>query len=483
VTDARFINKPWAEAEGLRSSVVLPLIFGDQAHGVLAVSTRVRHEFDGEEVELLRSFAAQAAIALENARLFAELKRAYDDLSRAQDELVRSEKLRALGQMAAGIAHDLNNILAAILGQTDLLRLRASDLPVHEALNTLELAATDAAEVVRRLQEFSRQQTSRPLVPVDLSVAVREVLDITRPRWKDDPQQRGVVIEACLDLGNVPPVLGHAHEIREALTNLILNAVDAMPHGGTLTIAARERAEAGRRAPTGSHTTKGDAPDGALDGRMVELAITDSGLGMTTEVRQRIFDPFFTTKGVKGTGLGLSVVYGIMQRHGGQIEVSSSPGQGTTFSLCFRVAAGQPEAPTRSARHSGVGPRRILLIDDDATVRRTMADLLQEVGHSVVVAEGGAEGLAHLGQNRVDLVITDLGMPGMTGWEVARAVKLVTSHPPVILLTGWGERPASHSEYAGLVDRILGKPVRLDELLAAIRDLTRPTDEPGDVLS
>jgi len=204
-------------------------------------------------------------------------------------------------------------------------------------------------------------------------------------------------------------------------------------------------------------------------------------VGMTAEVRQRVFDPFFTTKGVKGSGLGLSVVYGIMQRHGGQIEATSSPGQGTTFALRFMVAVGAVEEPSQSIGCHAIRPRRILLIDDDPTVRRTMADLLQEVGHSVVVAEGGVEGLAHLGQSRVDLVITDLGMPGMTGWEVARAVKLVTSHPPVVLLTGWGERPASHSEHAGLVDRILGKPVRLDELLATIRDLTRPADEPGDV--
>jgi PAS domain S-box-containing protein len=482
-TDPRFINQSWAEAEGLRSSAMLPLVFGDQAHGVLAVSTRVRHEFDAEEVELLRSFAAQAAIALENARLFAELKRAYEDLSRAQDGLIRSEKLRALGQMAAGIAHDLNNILAAILGQTDLLRLRASELPIHEALNTLELAATDAAEVVRRLQEFSRQQASRPLVPVDLAAVVREVLEITKPRWKDEPQQRGVVIEARLGLADLPPVLGHAPEIREALTNLILNAVDAMPHGGTMTIETHEGADAGGPPSERSRATTSDAPGASLDGRVVELTVTDTGVGMAAEVRQRIFDPFFTTKGVKGTGLGLSVVYGIMQRHGGEIDAQSSPGQGTTFTLRFHVAAGAVEAPSQSTRGSDVRPRHILLIDDDPTVRRTMAELLQEVGHSVVVAEGGAEGLAHLGQNRVDLVITDLGMPGMTGWEVARAVKLVTSHPPVILLTGWGERPANHSEHADLVDRILGKPVRLDELLATIRDLTRPADEPGDLLS
>ncbi len=480
-TDPRVVHKSWAEAEGLRSSVTLPLICGDQVHGVLAVSTRVRHAFDAEAVELLWSFAAQAATALENARLFAELKRAYEELSRAQDELVRSEKLRALGQMAASIAHDLNNILAAILGQTDLLRLRAAGLPVHDALNRLELAATDAAEIVRRLQDFSRQQASQPLVPVDLAATVRDVLEITRPRWENDPQRRGVAIEVRLALPELPPVLGHAHEIREALTNLILNALDAMPEGGILAIGACERA-APSGPPKTRRATPGDPQGGAVEGRAVELTVADTGVGMTAEVRQRIFDPFFTTKGAKGSGLGLSVVYGIMQRHGGAIDVASRRDRGTTFTLRFRVAAGPVVAPSPSAGGRALRPRRILLIDDDPTVRQAMAELLQEVGHSVVVAEGGAEGLAHLGQSRVDLVITDLGMPGMTGWEVARAVKLVTSHPPVMLLTGWGEHPASHSEHAGLVDRILGKPVRLDELLSAIRDLTRSTDEPGDAL-
>jgi CheY-like chemotaxis protein len=257
-----------------------------------------------------------------------------------------------------------------------------------------------------------------------------------------------------------------------------------MPQGGTLAIAGHERSGAEGRGPgKGARGTESEVQSAADDGRIVELTVTDSGMGMTDEVRQRIFDPFFTTKGVKGTGLGLSVVYGIMQRHGGQIEAASSPGQGTTFTLRFMVAAEALDSPLPSTAGFVVRPRRILLIDDDPTVRSTMAELLREVGHSVIVAEGGAEGLAHLGQSQVDLVITDLGMPGMTGWEVARAVKAVALHPPVVLLTGWGERPASHSEHAGLVDRILGKPVRLDELLNTIRDLTRPTDEPGEVPS
>lgn len=172
--------------------------------------------------------------------------------------------------------------------------------------------------------------------------------------------------------------------------------------------------------------------------------------------------------------MGLSVVYGIMQRHGGRIDVASALGMGTTFALRFKVASDAGAAPSQPSAGGAVRPRRLLLIDDDVSVRSTMTDLLREVGHSVTVAEGGAEGLAHLSQGGVDVVITDLGMPGMTGWEVARSVKTIMPHVPIVLLTGWGESPANHSEHSGLVDRILGKPVRLSEILSAIRDLTEP---------
>jgi PAS domain S-box-containing protein len=484
--------RTWQDASPLvleRSRIVAaiaePLFCRERLVGVLVLDSEEegRH-FSEDDREALALLATQAAIAIENARLFAELTSAYESVRRAQDELVRSEKLRALGQMAAGMAHDLNNILAAILGQTELLRLRAADLPVQEALNTLEVTATDAAEVVRRLQDFARQQPSRPLGPVDLAAVVREALEITRPRWRDDPHQRGMTIRTHIALDGLPPVLGYAPELREALTNLILNAVDAMPHGGTLSLTARVVLPAAGPAVDATDPHRAPATpsaSSAADGSagLLELTVSDTGLGMSEEVRRRVFDPFFTTKGVKGTGLGLSVVYGIVQRHGGRIDVASGPGAGTAFSLYLKIATGEATASPSSAGFR-VRPRRVLVIDDDATVRRTTADLLQEVGHSVVVAASGSEGLTVLSRERMDLVITDLGMPGMTGWDVARALRAVKPRPPVVLLTGWGERPASQSEHAGLADRILGKPVRLHDLLAAIDDLAPPRDTGAD---
>jgi CheY-like chemotaxis protein len=209
--------------------------------------------------------------------------------------------------------------------------------------------------------------------------------------------------------------------------------------------------------------------------------MSDTGVGMSEEVRRRVFDPFFTTKGLRGTGLGLSVVYGIMQRHGGHIEVDSAPGKGTTFTLRFQVAAQPVALPQASATMRSVAARRLFLVDDDATVRHTLADLLRSAGHFVTEFDEGATTVRQLRENPPDLVLTDLGMPEMSGWEVARACKRATPGLPVILLTGWGERPASESDHPGVADRILGKPVRLNELLEVIETLTASQDPPtGD---
>jgi len=431
-----------------------PLLYHDRLIGVITINREVPDRlFTGEDRDLLGLLAIQAAIAIENARLYAELKSSYDRLKRAQDELVRAEKLRALGQMSAGIAHDLNNMLAAVLGQAELLRLRAVEPAMREALGLLITAATDGAETVRRLQDFARQQPDRPPGSCRLAGAVGEALEITRPRWQGEPQRQGRSIEVERDLpADLPPVCGSASELREALVNLILNAVDAMPEGGRLVV--RGRLVSPPAAP-----------------RCVELAISDTGVGMSEEVRQRIFDPFFSTKGKHGMGLGLSVVYGIVERHRGAIEVESAEGVGTTIRLRLPLSQGRP--PSAPERPAGPAPtRRILLIDDDATVRQTLAGLLRAIGHSVAEASSGPEGLQSLEREPPDCVLTDLGMPGMSGWEVAREVR--RRHPalPVLLLTGWGEQPTGAAAPGEGVNRILGKPIRLGELQAAIAELT-----------
>jgi signal transduction histidine kinase/CheY-like chemotaxis protein len=426
-----------------------PLLYRDRLVGVLLVHHEDQgRRFTEEDGETVRLFAAPAAIAIENARLVAQLTRSAEDLRHARDELIRSETLRALGQMAAGVAHDLNNMLAAVLGQAELLRLRMPDPVVRESLQVLETAATDGAHVVRRLQDFARQRTTSPLTPIDLAAAVREAVEITRPRWQNEPQRQGHVIEVHTDLAELPLILGHAAEVREVLTNLIVNAVDAMPLGGRLSFV-------------GSPAT-----DGVL------LAVADTGTGMAEAVRQRIFEPFFTTKGTKGTGLGLSVVYGIMERHHGSIQVQSAPGRGTTFTLRFQTApTGRPAREAATPTRPSVS-RQILVIDDEPVVRRTIANLLRASGHTVTEAADGTEGLALLPETPVDVVISDLGMPELTGWDVARAVKARTPRLPVILLTGWGDQAVAEAGVEQrLVDRIVGKPCRLEDLLRAIKEV------------
>ena len=444
-----------------------PLLYRDRLLGVIGVNNAgTDRRFTEEDRHILRLFAHQAAIALENARLFAETTRAYQTLRNTQEELVRSEKLRGLGQMAAGVAHDLNNTLAVILGQAELLRLRITDPGIREGLGTLERAADDGAHVVRRLQDFARQRARAPLGSVDLAGVIRETVEITRPRWKDEPQREGHRIEVRMLLDPLPPILGHAAEVREVLTNLIFNAVDAMPSGGTLTIAAHRGAETGGREPTPEER---GVP---TEDRAIEVTVTDTGIGMTDEVRQRMFDPFYTTKGVQGVGLGLSVAYSIMERHGGAITATSAPGRGTTVTLRFRAAAAGAGRPGPEPGGQ-VPPCRILLIDDDPAVRTTLTSLLTAAGHTVQHAEGGAEGVALFRATAVDVVLTDLGMPEVTGWEVARLVKAERAQVPVILLTGWGDQVPQELT-AGLVDRVLAKPCRIQEIQAVLRDLVHP---------
>jgi CheY-like chemotaxis protein len=354
--------------------------------------------------------------------------------------------------MSAGIAHDLNNTLAAILGQAELLKLRITDPDVQAGLTTLETAAADGAQVVRRLQDFARQRGAAPQASVDLSQVIQQALELSRPRWKDEAHRRSAPIEVVTRLEECPPIQGHASELREALMNLIFNAVDAMPTGGVLTLTTRV-AKAG----------------------WVELQVADTGIGMIEEVRRRIFEPFFTTKGLHGTGLGLSVVYGIVERHGGQIAVESTLGKGTTFLLRLPTAETGPTKSGPPMGNAHPSPRTLLLIDDETAVRKAVGDLLRAAGHTVFEAEGGPSGLRLFQAHAIHCVLTDLGMPEMTGWEVARTVKASRPDIPVILLTGWGEHQQTEPRDPHLVDCILSKPTRLNDLLAAIQSVTAPS--------
>jgi PAS domain S-box-containing protein len=446
---------------GLRAFVAAPLLFESQVFGVLIGARREPNSFSSGECEFLQQLSEHVALAAHQAETHGALLQAYDDLRQTQQTVMQQERLRALGQMASGIAHDINNAISPVALYTEMLLEQEANLSkrTREYLETTQRAIGDVAHTVARMREFYRQQeTELVLSPVDLSVLAQQVIDLTRARWSDMPQQRGIVIELHPELGqNLPPVAGIESEIREALINLVFNAVDAMPEGGRLTI----------RTKTSQSSSKT---------RHVDVEVVDSGVGMEEETRRRCLEPFFTTKGERGTGLGLAMVYGVMRRHNAEIEMESAIGHGTTVRLQFPVAV--PTAGgVASAEPDAMPPRlRILSVDDDPLLIKSLRDALEADGHAVVTATGGQEGIdtfraAEKGDEHFAVVITDLGMPYVDGRKVASAIKSESPDTPVILLTGWGQRLVAEGDIPPHVDRVLNKPPRLKELRAALAEL------------
>jgi signal transduction histidine kinase/CheY-like chemotaxis protein len=440
---------PVPDSEELRHWLGVPMIAGDKVLGVLALRRRERPFTAGDE-RLLLNVAHLAALALSSARIYGERARAYSELSAAQDQLVRTEKLRALGEMASGVAHDFNNLLASVLGRAQLLLRRVEDPQQRQWLEVIERSALDGARTVRRLQEFTRVRRDQALVPVDLNQVIRDALDLTQSRWREEPRSRSVMIDVQTALETLPKVLGDAAELREAMTNLILNAVDAMPRGGTLRLATR-----------------------ATDG-LVEAVVEDTGGGIPAAILDKIFDPFFTTKGPQGTGLGLSMTYGIVSRHGGTIAVESDEGRGSRFRLTFPAgpAAVSVVAP-EAVQITDVAPLRCLVVDDEEPVGVVLGDMLESAGHKVVVVDDGAEAIARFRAEPFDLVLTDLAMPNVSGWQVARVVKEAAPHVPVFLVTGFGVELSADEMRAHGVDRVLVKPLEIQEILNAVAEVAR----------
>ena len=394
-----------------------------------------------------------------------ELEDANERLRQSQQTAMQQERLRALGQMASGIAHDINNAIAPVMLYTESLLEQEPNLSAdaQRYLLTMQRSIDDVAATVSRMREFYRQRPPQMVLqPVQLNTLVQQTVDLTRARWSDIPQQRGVVIELDLQLASqLPPVMGVESELRVALTNLIFNAVDAMPEGGRLTLRTRV-IEADRVL------------------RPIQLEVSDTGVGMDDDTSRRCLEPFFTTKGERGTGLGLAMVYGIAQRHSADLEIESHLGKGTTVRLIFvdaaarRVAEAAHHPPDLTRR-----PQRVLLVDDDPLLLQSLFDILGKDGHDIVATNGGQAGIdafrraCNSADAPFDIVITDLGMPYVDGRQVAAAIKAISPATPVVLLTGWGQRLIAENDIPPHVDRILSKPARLHELRGALADLGR----------
>ena len=372
------------------------------------------------------------------------------EAKRLRERLSETEKLRALGELASGVAHDFNNLLGAILGRAQILRRQGMDSKVDHDLAVIEKAAQDGRETVRRIQEFSRTRRDKNFEPLDLSEILRDALEITKTRWKDDALLRKVNITPIFTEQEGMRILGNASELREVFTNLVLNAIDAMPQGGRLEVSCRR------------------------NGENVIATVKDTGVGMSEGVRQNIFDPFFTTKGASGMGLGMSVVYGIVTRHGGTIEVETALGKGTTFTLLF------PSTQERNVSAPGgdgaslpelMRPGRILVVDDEPDVAAVVQDVLAMAGHEVDTALSGTAALQMVHLTAYDLVFTDLGMPDMSGWDVAEKIGAVKPGLTVALVTGWGTSLDEADAAKRGISAVVHKPFEIDELLSTAHRL------------
>lgn len=459
-SDPRF-SKPNAPQYGSGSFICMPIRVADRVIGVINMANKkdaggpAPHPFSPTDLQFLNALMTYIGYSVDNARLLEDaqksarqLQAVVDDLKTTQAQLVRGETLRAMGQLSSGMAHHLNNLFAVMVGRTQLLLRTVEDAGVRRALQIVERTALDGAEVVRRVQRFGRVEPVSGALAVDLNELAQEVVELTRPHWQDEAQRRGSRVEVQLAPGTIPPVAGEPAQLREVLMNVLLNATDAMLQGGTVRV--RTWAEDGR----------------------VHCAVTDSGVGMSEDVRRRALEPFFTTKGPRSTGLGLSVAYGTIERHGGTLMIDSAEGRGTTVTISLPAAPAGAEAPAGLAPPPPTAPLRILVIDDEPEVRETLAGLLEAEGHALRQAAGGREGLEALARGeRVDVVLTDLGMPEMRGSEVARAVRERWPGLPVGLITGWGEQDLTDEE-RGRVDFVIAKPYDrglLREALSRIR--------------
>ncbi|MHB0912622.1 MAG: hybrid sensor histidine kinase/response regulator [Armatimonadota bacterium] len=376
-----------------------------------------------------------------NRSLYKQVCAAYEELRATQEQLVQSEKLRAVVEIASGVAHDFNNTLGIILGNIHLLLRTAYDPKTRARLESVEQAAFDATETVRRIREFTKVQPEEPRITIDLSALARGLIEVMSPSWESIMQAQDRRLELALDLADGAFAVGTAAEVREVLANILLNAVQAMPQGGKIRVS----------------TGRSDSS--------AWVKVTDTGVGMSEEVRSRIFDPFFTTKGVEGTGLGMSVAYGIVKRHEGRISVESAPGLGTAITVHLPVSI--PEIPPEAADTiDSPAPvsARILVVDDEARFADVFTEMLSEHGHMVCVARSGQEAIKEFMAAPFDLVFTDLGMPGMSGWQVAQTIKTAQPNTPVVLLTGWGNSVDESRLAESKIDLVVSKPVRMGEI-------------------
>ncbi len=409
----------------------------------------------------LKNINTAEAQAEQAERHVEELNHYIKEQERIREQFTQVEKMSALGVLASGVAHDFNNTLASILGRAELMMTYTDDPKLKRGLDIIIKSAQDGAQIVKRIQDFARQRRDNNFAEVPVDQLLLDVSEITRPRWKDRAEALNIHISLELENQSGACLLGDASELRDVLVNMIFNAVDAMPEGGRLTL-------------------KSEVSDSS-----VVVSVTDTGKGMTSEVRSRIFDPFFTTKGVEGMGLGLAVSYGIVRRHEGTIEVESEVGRGTTFRIILpllKIVGKESDALAGECERESkrrLDMTKILVVDDEERVRQLMGEILEDQGHEVTLAGSGQEGLRLFDSQEFDAVFTDLGMPGMSGWELARAIRERDRRLPLAVITGWGEAVSTSEKESAGVRRVLTKPFSMAQILEVAQEVSRIRKEEG----
>ena len=408
----------------------------------------------------LKNIETSAAQADQAERHVKELSHYIAEQERIREQFSQMEKLSALGELASGVAHDFNNTLAGVLGRAQLLQRTTDPEKIHRGLDIIIKTAEDGAKTVKRIQDFARQRRDHDFELISIDQILADASEITRPRWKNCAEALNIHISLDLHNRSNAHVMGDDSELREVLVNMVFNAIDAMPEGGTLSMSSR------------------------VVGESVVITVADTGIGMYPEVRSRVFDPFFTTKGKAGLGLGLAVSFGIIRRHRGNVEVESQHGHGTKFIITLPVASmstgidlkvdeGQFIEPGSIALSPEQNPLKVLVVDDEDFVRELLKEILEFEGCAVTVAQNGDEALQMFQQGSFDGVFTDVGMPGMSGWELAQAIREQSEMIPIAVVTGWGEAVGSDEQKEAGVDWVIAKPFTADRIAELVKEIRR----------
>jgi signal transduction histidine kinase/ActR/RegA family two-component response regulator len=431
-----------------------------------AVSTALRHrrlQFDlRDRTEELRQ--TREALEIKVAERTAALEIEMTNRAQAESALRQSQKMEAVGQLTGGIAHDFNNMLSGIIGSLEILKRRIAAGRLDDVQRFMDAAwasAARAASLTQRLLAFSRRQSLDARI-VDLNALVRSLEVLLR---RTINEQSTLAIDLSPDM---PAGIVDANQLESAILNLAINARDAMPAGGLITIKTRR-----------ADVTDGVAAAalGLAPGRYVSISVDDTGVGMTPELLERAFEPFFTTKPLgQGTGLGLSMVYGFAKQSGGQVRIQSKPGMGTAVTLYLPATDREPDGAARSPGpqvHGGDG-ESVLFVEDDASVRMLIRDVLQELGYSPIEAAEPESALPILAsEQRIDLMISDVGLPGMNGRQLAEVARKHRPQLPILFITGYAENAAIRAGFLGSNMAMIMKPFTIDTLAAKIADMTR----------